>query len=196
VVLVKAKTAARIICGAAILLFGASSTTARADDKPTTEIRAFRAQADTYVSSAQARRNYGDLEVLRADSSPAMRIYLRFRVNGVKGKVTGVALLVRARAGARRTFQVRRVRDDDWRERELTYENAPPVSLRYASSKPLRRGTWIAVDVTAFIADDDDVCLAITTRSPLGVAFASRESGRGPQLVFRTERHPKGSAGP
>jgi hypothetical protein len=173
--------------GAALTL--ALIPAAGAQDQPTGEIRAFRAEADTYVSEAAPRRNFGTLRALRADGDPQSTIYVRFRTTRLKGEIDSVTLLLHAQARVRTGYQVRRVYEDDWRERALTYENAPRLSLRYASSRPVRRGAWSAVDVTAFIADDDnEVSLAITTRSPRGVVFASRESRHGPRLVFRTER--------
>lgn len=133
------------------------------------------------------------MTALRADGAPQTTIYLRFPLGKLKGDVTDVTLLLHAQAGARTSFQVRRVRQDEWRERGLTYATAPRLSLRYASSKPVRRGAWSAVDVTAFVADDDErVSLAITTKSALGVTFASRESSRGPRLVIRTQGNGSG----
>jgi hypothetical protein len=161
------------------------------------KIRAFRPVADTYVSATEPRRNFGRTMALRADGSPEQTVYLRFRIGMVKGDLADVTLLLHARSGARTTYQVRRVYEDDWRERLLTYENAPRLSLRYASSKPVRRGAWSAVDVTPFIADEDEeVSLAITTKSARGVVFASRESGRGPRLVVRTEEQGPGQPPP
>lgn len=172
----------------------ACTATAAAKEKPATEIRAFKPEADTYVSAAQPQRNFGGTRTLRADGSPLTTVFLRFRVRKLKGEIDGVTLLLHAQAGARTSYQVRRVRENGWRERRLTYRNAPKLSLRYASSKPVRRGTWSAVDVTAFIDEDDDrVSLAITTKNPLGIVFQSRESNQGPRLVVRTEE--KGEEG-
>jgi hypothetical protein len=176
-----------VACGALVLAVG-STAPAGGENARAAKIRAFRPVADTYVSAAEPRRNFGRTMVLRADGAPEQTVYLRFRIGNVTGDLADVTLLLHAQAGARTSYQVRRVREDEWRERRLTYENAPRLSLRYAASKPVRRGAWSAVDVTPFIAiEDDEVSLAITTRSPRGVVFASRESRRGPRLVFRTE---------
>lgn len=181
------KRRSKLVAGAALALAVASTPTAGAEWRPSAEIRAYRAEADTYVSAAEPNKNFGRTTALRADGSPQTTVYLRFRVKRLKGDITDVTLLLHAQAGARTSYQVRRVRHDEWRERRLTYENAPRLSLRYASSKPVRRGAWSAVDVTPFVTDDDElVSLAITTRSALGVVFASRESRRGPRLVVRT----------
>ena len=185
---VQAKTQARLVAGTLLALGVASSATAGTQQKPSTNIRALRPEADTYVSAARPQSNFGQMRALRADGSPLTTSYLRFRIKKLKGEIAGVTLLLHARAGARTIYQVRRVRSDEWRESELTYENAPELSLRYASSKPVRRRAWNAVDVTPFIAGTDGrVSLAITTKNELGVVFESRESSHSPRLVVRTD---------
>ena len=156
---------------------------------PSGDLHAFSAEADTYVSAVRPRSNFGRSRTLRADASPKATVYLRFHLEKLRWEVTSVTLLLHASAGARTSYQVRRVYEDEWREQALTFQNAPRLSLRYASSKPVRRGAWSAVDVTSFVTEKSGpVSLAITTRSPLGVSFDSRESKRGPRLVVRTTR--------
>jgi hypothetical protein len=151
------------------------------------DIRAFGTEADTYITAARPETNFGSSRLLRADGVPRKTVFLRFRLGKLKGEITSVTLLLHAQAGARASYQVRRVYFDGWRERRLTFENAPRLSLRYVSSRPIRKGIWSAVDVTSFITDDDDVVsLAVTTTSARGVVFHSRESNHGPRLVVRT----------
>jgi hypothetical protein len=124
-------------------------------------------------------------------------VYLKFRFKQLKGEITSVTLLLHAYAGSRASYHVRRVYRNEWGEREVTFENAPRLSLRYTSSKPVRRGAWSAVDVSSFVIDDLPwVSLAVTTRSTVGVAFESRESNHGPRLVIRTGRRAPEDATP
>jgi hypothetical protein len=154
---------------------------------PETEIRAFKPVADTYVSAAKPRTNFGRARVLRVDGAPETTAYLRFDVSRVSGSITSVTLLVRPQSGARASFAVRGVDDDAWRERRLTYANAPRLSLRYTASKPVRRGAWTAVDVTPFVEDGEElVSLAVTTKARRELSFGSRESTQGPRLVVRS----------
>jgi hypothetical protein len=189
---VRSTTGSRL--GGALALTLLTASASYAAEGPPTSIRAYKPEADTYVTAAQPRRNFGHTRTLHTDGAPPATVYLRFRVERLDDKVESVTLLLHAEAGAR-GFQVRRVGEDEWRERTLTYRNAPRLSLRYASSKPVRRGKWSAVDVTPLVADenDDHVSLAITTRSPLGVVFASRETNDGPRLVISTTRKGRGS---
>ena len=184
----------QFIAATALGLALVATGVATAYSKPT--LRAFTPEADTYVSAAQPDRNFGASKVLRTDGSPKQTVYLKFRLKRLKGKISSVTLLLHARTGARASYHVRRVDRSEWREREVTFENAPRLSLRYTSSKPVQRGAWSAVDVSSFAIDDLPwVSLAITTRNPLGVAFESRESSQGPRLVLRTDgQGPEGPA--
>jgi hypothetical protein len=186
-----------LLVAAAALALAASAGSARAEKELSTGLRAFRPEADTYVSADRPRTNFGRSRSLRADGSPRATTYLRFRLITLKGEITSVTLLLHAQRGARTSYEVRRVNRDGWREGRLTFENAPRLSLRYASSKPVRRGAWSAVDVTSFVPEDSGpVSLAITTRSALGVVFESRESNQGPRLVVRTRNDKQGGKEP
>ena len=173
--------------GAVAVAALALTASAPASQEPAAEIRAFKPVADTYVSAARPRANFGRARVLRVDGSPEATAYLRFDTGRVRGAITSVTLLLRSRSDARASFAVRGVDDDDWRERRLTYANAPPLTQRYAASKPVRRGTWTAVDVTPFVEEGEAaVSLAITTRARRELSFGSRESRYGPRLVIRS----------
>lgn len=153
------------------------------------EIRAFKPEADTHVSSSRPRENFGRARVLRVDGAPEKTAYLRFELGRHEGQIASATLLLRPTTAGRASFAVRRVNRNAWRERGLTYANAPRPSQRYASSAPVRRGVWSAVDVTAFIERDDrEVSLAITTRGAREITFGSRESRHGPRLVFQYAR--------
>jgi hypothetical protein len=182
----------QLLAGTALALSVGAGAAAAA--RPTeNDLRAFRPEADTYVSATRPEMNFGRSRTLRADASPRQTIYLRFRLRQLQGDVTSVILLLHARTGAPTSFQVRPVPDDDWGERLLTFDNAPKFSLRYAASKPVRQGIWSAVDVTSFVGEGGGrVSLAITTRGTRGVVFDSRESRRGPRLVVRTKGDGRG----
>lgn len=185
--------ATKALCASAALAAAAAAGSARADPEAAAKLRVPKPEADTYVSAAAPLKNFGRAPVLRADGSPQATAYLRFRHEHLGREPISVTLLLHVSRGAHRGFEVRRVAHDDWRERGLTYVSAPRPSLRYAAAKPVRRHGWSAVDVTSFVAEGDDtLTLAITTRSPHGVTFRSREAKEGPRLVIRTGRHGRG----
>jgi hypothetical protein len=153
------------------------------------DIRAFKPEADTHVSSSRPRENFGRARVLRVDGAPETTAYLRFQLNRHAEEIASVTLLLHPTTGGRARYAVRRVNRNVWRERRLTYSNAPRPSQRYASSAPVQRGVWSAVDVTAFVdRADREVSLAITTRAARELSFGSRESRHGPRLVFQYAR--------
>ena len=156
---------------------------------PPDKLRALKPVADTYVTAARPRANFGASPVLRVDGTPKTVTYLRFELAKIRGEITGVTLLLHSRSAVRTSYAVRQVIEDEWRERRLTYANAPQASLRYMSGKPVRRGTWSAIDVTAFVDSADEVSLAITTRGARELSFGSRESRHSPRLVVRFKRH-------
>ena len=167
---------------------GAGSAWATEPKPPKTELHAFKPVADAYVAAARPRANFGTGPVLRVDGAPETTAFLRFDLKRIRGEVVTVTLLLHAENAAGSRYAVRRVSDHGWRERRLTYANAPELSRRYASSRPVRRGTWSAVDVTSFVDDGGGkVGFAITTRGTRELRFGSRESRHGPRLVVRSE---------
>jgi hypothetical protein len=170
----------------ATVALAAAAGAASAANGPTAEIRAFKPVADTHVSAARPQKNFGRAPILRVDGFPETTAYLRFDLRRLRGDITSVTLLLHPSTAGRASFAVRRVRVNEWRERRLTYDNAPRPSERYASSKPVRRGVWSAIDVTPFVqGDDSEVSLAITTHGARELSFGSRESRHGPRLVVR-----------
>lgn len=136
------------------------------------------------MSSSAQNANYGKQRTLTVDALPMTRAYLRFEIDLRNGNVSRVNLLLFSRTRSQLGYQVRLV-SENWRERRITYDNAPRISSRFVSSGRLRARAWKAVDVTALVGDgDEEVNLALTTVAPAGIVFASRESGlTGPRLV-------------
>jgi hypothetical protein len=145
------------------------------------------AKADAFVAATRPTTNFGRAPELRVDGAPRMRTYLRFNVDLESGDVEHVSILLWSRSRAHAGYQVRLV-EDRWRERSITFANAPMLSPDYVASGPLKAGAWKAVDVTPLTdmlsGEDDYVSIALTTMSPKGLGFASRESGlHGPRLI-------------
>jgi hypothetical protein len=173
-----------VTLAAAIAVLGAAPA---ASGPP--EIRGFKPEADTHVTSRRPDGNFGRAPVLRVDGAPETRAYLRFELERHEEEIESVTLLLHPTKGGRASYAVRRVRRNAWRERRLTYATAPRPSQRFVSSMPVRRGMWSAVDVTAFIDDSDrEVTLAITTHASRELTFGSRESRYGPRLVVQYAR--------
>jgi len=150
-------------------------------------IRAVRARADAFVSGAKRQTNYGRVQDLKVDRAPRVRAYMRFVVNVQSGNVQRVNILLWSRTTSHAGYQVRLVYDT-WRERAITFANAPELSPEYIASGPLKAHAWKAVDVTPLTdqvsGGDDSVSFALTTSSSKSLDLASRETGlHAPRLV-------------
>ena len=150
---------------------------------------------DAYVTTAHPDVNYGTTPTLRADATPKIRSYLRFRLSGLSGRVVSARLRLWSRTGDLTGYSVHRVASASWDEMRITSSNAPARSRPVATSGPFGAGSWSSADVTRLVqANDDDVSLALTTKSRQNVIFDSREGSRKPQLVVRTMRAPSMAA--
>lgn len=156
------------------------------------KIRAVRAKADAFVSAARRTSNFGRNRDLRVDASPRVRTYVKFSADLKSGDVRHVSLLLYSRTRSQAGYQLRLV-GTYWRERSINFANAPGLSSRFVASGPLRARAWKAVDVTLLVEDEDgEVSFVLTSVSPKGAAFASRETGlHGPRLVV--ERNGNGN---
>jgi hypothetical protein len=152
------------------------------------KIRAVRAKADSFVSAASRTQNFGRQRDLEVDASPQTRAYLSFEVDLSSSEIQHVSVLLYSQTQSRIGYQVRLV-NGSWRERRITYENAPRVSSEFVASGPLRAHSWKAVDVTSLVlGDSNGASFALTTVSSNGAAFASRETGlHGPRLVVESQ---------
>ena len=131
--------------------------------------------ADAYVTSAARRRNFGRARVLKAQSSPLARSYLRFKVSGVDAPVQFATLRVFARSGSRLAVRATGTR---WSERGITFANAPAAGGVVGRSGRFRRG-WVSLDVSRLVKGNGTLNLALTGSATL----ASRESGSRPRLI-------------
>jgi hypothetical protein len=177
----------------ALALAGLSVETLLGSDLRPREPRiiAVRAKADAFVSGANKASNFGARLDLRIDASPTFRAFMRFKAR-LSDDVERVHLLLYSRTQSRAGYQVRLV-EEPWRERKITFLNAPSLSPDFVLSGPLRARAWKSVDITSLIeqlsGDEAYISLALTTKSLNAVELASRESGmRGPRLVVERKR--------
>jgi hypothetical protein len=149
-----------------------------------------RPKADAYVSAASRTQNFGRTHELKVDYSPTLRTYVLFDVDlkSGHGNIKQVSLLLYSQTRSQVGYQVRLVAKR-WRERRITFANAPASSQNFVPSGPLRAKAWQAVDVTDLVSDDQKyVGFVLTTVSAKGAEFASRETGfHGPRLVVQRE---------
>ena len=85
-------------------LIGAAGSCASAAT-PMDGFRVYKPVADTYVTAARARANFGRSQALRVDASPETTAFVRFRLKRTTAPAASVTLLLRP--GSPGTGQVR-----------------------------------------------------------------------------------------
>ena len=138
------------------------------------------------MSSESPTTNYGTATTFRVDGSPIVRSYLRFNIQGLNSRPTKVTLRIFANSAASAGIGVISVSDNSWTESAINYNNAPPVGNALGSSGSIGTGTWVSVDITAYVTGNGTYNLALTTPGSTAISLASRESGaNAPQLVIQ-----------
>jgi acid phosphatase type 7 len=157
------------------------SPTATSSSGPLT----FTPVADSYVDSANPTVNNGNATTLRVDGSPDVRTYIRFTVTGLSGSVSNATLRIWANSSNSQGIRALAVADNTWGETTINYTNAPPLGSLLASSSAVTTGTWITLDVTAYITGNGTFSFGVNTLSATATSLASRQSGaNAPQLII------------
>jgi hypothetical protein len=121
------------------------------------------------------------------DGSPVVRSYLRFNVQGLSGTVNKVTLRIFANSASSSSLVASGVSNNTWTETTINYNNAPAIGNTIGSSGPITTGTWIIIDITAYVTGNGTYNLALTTPGSTAISLASRESGaNAPQLIIET----------
>jgi hypothetical protein len=150
--------------------------------------------ADAYVSTAHPDANYGTEPTLRADATPKIRSYLRFRLPELSGRIVRAQLRLWSPTGDLAGYWVHPAASNRWGERDLTATSRPAAGTPVARSGPFGPGSWSSVDVASLLDSSQEFSLVVTTRSSHSITFASREGPNRPQLVIWTKPAPKPSA--
>ncbi len=142
--------------------------------------------ADAYVSASYPSTNYGTGTTLRVDGSPDVHSYLRFSLSGLSGQtITAATLRIYANTGSTSGLTARAVSDNTWGETTITYNNMPALGTSLGSSTAVTAGTWVSMDVSAFVKAEGTYSLGVITPGGTAISLASRESGaNAPQLVL------------
>ena len=150
--------------------------------------------ADAYVSTAHPNANYGTEATLRADATPKIRSYLRFRLPE-SGRIIRAELRLWSPTGDLAGYSVHPV-TSSWVEGDITARIGPAADTPVARSGPFGPGSWTSVDVARLLDDPHQLSVVVTTLSRHNITFDSREGPNRPQLVIWTKPAPKPSAMP
>ncbi|NPC82624.1 DNRLRE domain-containing protein, partial [Pyxidicoccus fallax] len=143
-------------------------------------------EADATVAANAPGTPLGTDIRLTVDGDPARRAYLRFRLQGLRGRVARATLRLFAKDAMAAGMKVY-VAGSDWREGTLHWDNAPaPTGEPVAVAGAVADEAWLELDVSAAIRGDGDLTLVLTSDATDGGVFVSRESGHymnTPQLL-------------
>ncbi len=150
----------------------------------------FVAIADTYVDSGATTTKFGTATGILAGTSPTRQAFLRFTIGGLGGfAIERTALRLTAAAGASDGAAaggvVRAITNSTWSEATTTYSTRPTIDgAVLATAGRVNPGQAIDLDVSAGIAGESTVNLALTSTATDWVKYQSREATTGkPQLV-------------
>lgn len=179
----------------AVLTFAATVFVATSPDDASASI-GLAPVADAYVTSASPNSNYGKSQSLRIDTAPAtVRSYVQFDLGGAGNAVVKATLRVYAGSSSNSGFQVGAVAASSWTESTITYANSPAVGAALAWSGTMKSSTWVAVDVTALVKNQQMVTFSITGIGTTAIRLLSRESGStAPQLEIELTGAPASTA--
>ncbi len=162
---------------------GQSSPDAQATTPPPAGTLTGNPTDDAYVSDANPTTNYGSSLVMRVDSAPLQRSYLRFDVAGVVATVTSVTLRVYAETSLPAGFEVRGLVGGVWDESTLTFATAPTPGSVLAASGAVSAGGYVDIDVSSYVTGNGQVDFVLTPLSGTALRMSSSESVNPPQLV-------------
>jgi hypothetical protein len=139
--------------------------------------------ADSYVNQTNSDKNYGNNHSIRVDGSPLARAYLRFDVSGIDGTVNNVTLRIYANSFSSSGFEVHKVANNSWQEKQITFDNAPSPGNQVGTSHSFSSHTWVDTDVSSLLNADGTISVVLVGINQTAINLASREDPHhAPQL--------------
>ena len=149
------------------------------------------ATADAFVKSSTPTTNYGYNSYLAADNN-FYNTYLKFDLQGNKGRVLDAMLRLYSLAGASTQWQLYKVNNDTWTESGLTWNNQPGGDTLLATiTAPASAGFvyWDIAQELQHIGTDSTLSLEVVATAGVYSAFGSRQgtSSQAPRIVYTTD---------
>jgi hypothetical protein len=179
-------------CGGAEATTTTTTTTTTISTTTTTALPAAavaRVLADVKVEAKNPRENFGTDGALGADADSVKHTFLRVSVSGLDGAPSSaiIRLTVRDARNAQSDSggRIQRISNCGWDESTVTYGTRPALDgTPGPDAGPVMRGDVVDFDVTPYVTGDGTYCFAITSDSPDGVDYDSREAGAtGPLFI-------------
>jgi hypothetical protein len=141
--------------------------------------------ADSYVNQSNPDKNFGSNQSIRVDGSPLLHSYLKFNIDGIgEIPIIKITLRIYAKSASSGGFAVRRVTENSWQEKGITFDNAPSIGSQVGKSSRFSSNSWVETDVTPLLNSDGTVSVALIGVNQTAINLASREDhSHAPQLV-------------
>ena len=107
--------------------------------------------ADSYVESDLPSTNFGSSAVLKNNTTPDTRAYLKFNLAGISGTVTKATFRAYTQTSSGSGYELHGVADNSWVEPGLTYSNRPAVGGTIGSAVNFTANTWTSVDASTYV---------------------------------------------
>ena len=139
--------------------------------------------ADSYVQADVPSTNFGTATVLKNNTTPDTRAYLKFNLAGVSGVVTKATFRAFTQTSSGSGYELHSVADNSWVEPGLTYTNRPAVGAIIGSAVNITANTWTSVDVSSYVKDNGTFSFEMNGTSSSLKQYSSRQGANPPQLI-------------
>lgn len=164
-----------------------NTPTAAAQTTATTVVAS---SADAFVNQNYPTKNYGKVQELTTDVSPAKQAFLRFDVGALNGSFVSAKLRLYALNGSpAANGTIKRITNTSWNETTVTYATRPALDGQVIGSfNKVGNGAWLEYDVTSVVNAPGAYSFALAQTGDDAVSFASRENSSVyvPQLLVQT----------
>ena len=140
--------------------------------------------ADSYVESDLPSTNFGSSAVLKNNTTPDTRAYLKFNLAGISGTVTKATFRAYTQTSSGSGYELHGVADNSWVEPGLTYSNRPAVGGTIGSAVNFTANTWTSVDASAYVKAAGVYSFEMNGTSTNLKQYSSKEGANPAQLVI------------
>jgi hypothetical protein len=140
--------------------------------------------ADAYVQSDLPSTNFGTAAVLKNNTTPDTRAYLKFTVSGISGTVTKATFRAYTQTSSGSGYELHQVGDNSWVEPGLTYSNRPAVGTTIGTAVNFTANTWTSVDASSYVTGNGTFSFEMNGTSTNLKQYSSKEGANPAQLVI------------
>ena len=129
--------------------------------------------------------NFGSSAVLKNNTSPDTRAYLKFNLTGISGNVTKATFRAFTQTSSGSGYELHSVADNSWVEPGLTYSNRPAVGGTIGTAVNFTANTWTSVDASTYVKTPGTYSFEMNGTSTSLKQYSSKEGANPPQLVIQ-----------